>query len=386
MIEILIISIFIIFALTYFFNRSDKSIDYGSKKIYSAEYYRGLNYLLNNEDDKALKIFTDLIDVDSSTIETHLALGGVYRRRGEFDKAILIHQNLLSRPKLDKSIKNQSSYELAKDFFSAGLYDKSEKILLNLRDNKNYEQSCNEYLLLIYELSKDWDNAINFSKNLDIHEIRNSQLNIVVSQYYCEKANEYKKDNQLNKCYTVLRKALDVHENCMRSYIALFNLNIDTKPHDCLDYLISLLKIDVNVIPMIYDSIINLSVMNHNEKIDNRLHDILLEYSKSSLFVPNIYELLLNIGGKESSRKYINSVKENIFAEVYDQLYNDTTLNDNIDSRSLINIIKENFLIFNCNNCGYTSKEHVWQCPSCNSWESIYPASLDERLLINGRS
>ena len=107
MIEILITIIVIIVLVVYFFSKSN-SKDQTVSTTYSAEYYRGLNYLLNNEDDKALKIFTDLIDVDSSTIETHLALGGVYRRRGEFDKAILIHQNLLSRPNLDKSIKNQS--------------------------------------------------------------------------------------------------------------------------------------------------------------------------------------------------------------------------------------------------------------------------------------
>ena len=92
MIEILIITIIILFIAVYAFNKN-KINNSNVNNIYSSEYYRGLNYLLNNEDDKALKIFTDLIDVDSSTIETHLALGGVYRRRGEFDKAILIHQN-----------------------------------------------------------------------------------------------------------------------------------------------------------------------------------------------------------------------------------------------------------------------------------------------------
>ena len=115
MIEILIIITVIIVLIVFFFSKSP--LNDQTTTTYSAEYYRGLNYLLNNEDDKALRIFTDLIDVDSSTIETHLALGGVYRRRGEFDKAILIHQNLLSRPNLDKSIKNQSLYELSKDFF-----------------------------------------------------------------------------------------------------------------------------------------------------------------------------------------------------------------------------------------------------------------------------
>ena len=86
-------------------------------KIFSMlNIIEALNYLLNNEEDKAFKIFAALMDVDSSTIETHLALGGLYRKRGEFDKAILIHQNLLSRPTLEIELKNQALYELAKDF------------------------------------------------------------------------------------------------------------------------------------------------------------------------------------------------------------------------------------------------------------------------------
>ncbi len=211
MIEILIIVIFIAIMSVYFFTKSSVT-DNSVSNIYSAEYYRGLNYLLNNEDDKALKIFTDLIDVDSSTIETHLALGGVYRRRGEFDKAILIHQNLLSRPNLDKGIKDQSLYELSKDFFSAGLYDKSEKILLNLKTNKSYQDSCNEYLLLTYELSKDWDKAIDFSKTIKCDLIRNTTRETLISQYYCEKSIDYYNDNQLNKMITVLKKAIDVNK------------------------------------------------------------------------------------------------------------------------------------------------------------------------------
>jgi lipopolysaccharide biosynthesis regulator YciM len=215
MIEVLVISIILFLIVVYIFSKNKSNVN-TTNNIYSSEYYRGLNYLLNNEDDKALKIFTDLIDVDSSTIETHLALGGVYRRRGEFDKAILIHQNLLSRPKLDKSIKNQTLYELAKDFFSAGLYDKSEKILLNLKEHKSYFESCNEHLLLIYELSKDWDNAIKFTKNLKQPNIRKSCIDVIVSHYYCEKANDYKNDNQLNKSITVLRKAIDINNKCKR--------------------------------------------------------------------------------------------------------------------------------------------------------------------------
>ena len=129
----------LILIITYIYLKPKQKV---TKNIFNAEYYRGLNYLLNNEEDKAFKIFTALMDVDSSTVETHLALGGLYRKRGEFDKAILIHQNLLSRPTLESELKNQALYELAKDFHSAGLYDRSEKIFKNLSEISKYKHSC----------------------------------------------------------------------------------------------------------------------------------------------------------------------------------------------------------------------------------------------------
>ena len=184
----------------------------------------------------------------SSFLDNFSQSSSVYRRRGEFDKAILIHQNLLSRPNLDKSIKNQSLYELSKDFFSAGLYDKSEKILLNLKSDKSYYESCNEYLLLTYELSKDWDKAITFSKDLKSEIIRNKSREILIAQYYCEKAMDYLKDEQPNKTITVLKKAVDVNKSCTRAYKLLFELNIDSNPELAFDYLHSLVKIDPNFI------------------------------------------------------------------------------------------------------------------------------------------
>ena len=382
MIEILIIIIVIIVLIVYFYSKSSLN-DQTVSTTYSAEYYRGLNYLLNNEDDKALKIFTDLIDVDSSTIETHLALGGVYRRRGEVDKAILIHQNLLSRPKLDKSIKNQSLYELSKDFFSAGLYDKSEKILLNLKSNKSYYESCNEYLLLTYELSKDWDKAITFSKDLKSEIIRNKSREILIAQYYCEKAMDYLKDEQLNKTITVLKKAVDVNKNCTRAYKLLFDLNIDSNPELAFDYLYSLVQIDSNFILILSKDILRLSSTHQNSSLDKKIYDMILNLSTPTLFSPDIYEFMFNYNKFETPTDYVSSINANIFTGIYDNLYKSKNDNQSFHN-DLLSIIKENYLSFNCNNCGYSSKSYIWQCPSCNSWETIEPSTISDRVTIDG--
>ena len=384
MIEVLIILIITFFIFIYLITKKYQ-IENSSNTMYSSEYYRGLNYLLNNEDDKALKIFTYLIDVDSSTIETHLALGGVYRRRGEFDKAILIHQNLLSRPKLDKSIKNQTLYELGKDFFSAGLYDKSEKILLNLKDNKSYNESCSEYLLLIYELSKDWDSAINFSKNLKNNIIRNLSIELLISQYYCEKARDYKKDNQLNKAITVLRKAQKICDASKRPYSMLFEINIESSPSIALDNLINLLERDPVFIIILSSEIIQLSTIHQDKKIDKRIYDIIIKYSNKNQFSPKIYEFMFNVNNYKSPDDYINKTKENVFTNIFDNLYTRDSVNSNESKTNLdlLSLINENFLTYSCSNCGYSAKNYIWQCPSCNNWETIKPNTISNRVTLN---
>ena len=382
MIEILIIIIVIILLAVYFLTKSTLS-DQRATTLYSAEYYRGLNYLLNNEDDKALKIFTDLIDVDSSTIETHLALGGVYRRRGEFDKAILIHQNLLSRPNLDKSIKNQSLYELSKDFFSAGLYDKSEKILLNLKLNKSYYESCNEYLLLTYELSKDWDKAITFGKDLNSSIMRNTPREVLIAQYYCEKAMDYLKDEQPNKTITVLKKAVEVNKNCARAYKLLFELNIDSNPDLAFDYLHSLVKIKSDFILISAMDILRLSSTHQNPVLDKKIYNMILDLSTPTSFSPVIYEFMFNYNKYETPSDYVKKINNNLFTGIYDNLYK--SKNDNLSFQNdLLSIIKDNYLSFNCTNCGYSSKSYIWQCPSCNSWETIEPSTISDRVAIDG--
>ena len=382
MIEILLVIILLLFIIAYVTTNTNKSNN--RTDIYSAEYYRGLNYLLNNEDDKALKIFTDHIDIDSSTIETHLALGGVYRRRGEFDKAILIHQNLLSRPKLDKGIKNQSLYELAKDFFSAGLYDKSEKILINLKDNKNYKESCIEYILLIYEISKDWDSAINFSMNVKQDEIRNLPHNIILSQYYCEKAKQYQNDNQLNKSITVLKKAIDVNPECIRAYYMLFKYNISINADLSLKYLLNIVGIDSQFLIIYSDEILELSALSQDNKIDSRIEEIIIEYSKPEVFSPELYEFMFNVNNSKSPKKYLEKTSENSFSTIYDKLY-DKKNDDSETYVELLTMIKNNFTTYSCSNCGYSPKSYIWLCPSCNHWQTILPITINERVLKNVR-
>ena len=377
MIYTIIGSMVIIISLAYIYYKPSAKV---TKNIFNAEYYRGLNYLLNNEEDKAFKIFTALMDVDSSTIETHLALGGLYRKRGEFDKAILIHQNLLSRPTLEAELKNQALYELSKDFHSAGLYDRSEKIFRNLSEIKSYRQSCLEHLLKIYEVTKDWEKAIELVKSMDTITDNEKTL-ALLAQYYCEISSIYNKDNQIEKAIAISKKALKTNKNCIRANYQLAKYYSKNDIGISVQYYHSIIHQNKDFSKYIINKIIHTAkkIQNNNIILKTLMN---ISEIKEMPFIPDIYFFILYEKDKETAMKYINTfdrtdlvnnfVITHTLASTEDQTGLNGVIHDLVNSYK--NIFSSNFY-FICNNCGYKSNELNWKCPSCNTWETIVPKS-----------
>jgi len=135
-----------------------------SKPKIPGEYLKGLNYLLNEQPDKALEVFIDLADVDTETVETHLVLGNMFRRRGEVDRAIRIHQNLIARPALESIYKSTALLELAKDYLKAGLLDRAEALFNDVISIGLQTDEAYPLLLSLYEQEKEWGKAIETTK------------------------------------------------------------------------------------------------------------------------------------------------------------------------------------------------------------------------------
>jgi len=122
----------------------------GARDFPSA-YFKGLNFLLNEQPDKAIEVFIKVLEVDSETAETHLALGNLFRRRGEVERAIRIHQNLIARPTLDKEQRSQALLELGQDYLKAGLFDRAENLFIELAENRLHSQPALRFLMQIYQ-------------------------------------------------------------------------------------------------------------------------------------------------------------------------------------------------------------------------------------------
>ena len=150
-----------------------------------SSYFRGLNFLLNEQPDKAIESFIEVVKVDPQTVDLHFALGSLFRRQGEIDRAIRMHQNLLDRPDLPADKRETAVFELAQDFHRAGLLDRAEELFSRL-DGSPYEHPSLSFLLSIYEQEKDWPKAIAVTRRMEA--IAKQPYHKEIAHYDCELA------------------------------------------------------------------------------------------------------------------------------------------------------------------------------------------------------
>ena len=150
---------------------------------FDPDYFKGLNYLLNEQPDKAIDVFIGLLEVNSDTVETHLALANLFRRRGETERAIRIHQNLIARPTLSPSQRDQALIELGLDYMSAGVLDLAEQLFLELLNKPSPPNETYRHLLGLYQQQKHWQKAIDMAKKL--RSEHPEKIGAEIAQLYC---------------------------------------------------------------------------------------------------------------------------------------------------------------------------------------------------------
>ncbi len=169
----------------------------------SSSYFRGLNHLLNEEPDKAIELFTQLADINRDTVETHLALGKLFRRRGEMDKAIHFHKHIITRPNLTEDQRTQALLELGQDYMRAGLLDRAERLFSELLEHDPQAEVPIRQLLDIYQQEKDWEKAIERARQLRLPGDTGGKL---VAQFYCELAQKALEQEAFDEARQLLRQ------------------------------------------------------------------------------------------------------------------------------------------------------------------------------------
>ena len=347
----------------------------------SREYVVGLNYLLNEQPDKAVDIFIKLLDVDSDTVETHLALGSLFRRRGEVDRAIRIHQNLIARPQLSVGERKESLLALGQDYMSAGVFDRAERIFLEVDElGGSREIRSLHGLLAIYEQEKSWENALEVIKKIELS--KGQSMHTQAAHYYCEIADQALKINLYDKAQQATRQALSIDKQSVRA--SLLQASIDMNQSRFKPAITALKRIpqqDPEFLTEIIDKLIvcyrELDLMG--ECVEYLQQTIEAHPRASTIFV--IAEYLRSekdmdvaidfVSEKLEAHPSIKGLNRLIFwhlESAHGKVKDKLQMLYDITSKFL-----DNKPVYRCGHCGFGGKHLHWHCPSCKQWGRMKP-------------
>lgn len=380
----------IIIATAWLFGYRARPKENSPRKInLPRDYLIGLNFLLNEETDKAVDIFIKMLEVDSSTVETHLAVGKLFRRRGEVDRAIRIHQNLIARPQLERVYREQSLFELGQDYLSAGMLDRAERIFLELVNAKSHSAQALRTLIDIYQQEKDWGNALKTAARYET--VTRQTMQPVIAHYYCELGEVAFNKHDYDQAVGYLEKAFASDRSCIRAYLLLAKVYMERSEYKtAIKYLKKIKEQNPDYLSEAIDLLASCyEKLNQEDKLVVYLKNLIEEYPR----VPVVLILAERIrkwkGDKvaagfvaEYVRRYPSLRGLYLFVNLYISNAEGRAKEDLHILQNLMKKILANKPDYQCTSCGFPGKSLHWQCPGCKQWSTILPVySLEEELV-----
>lgn len=353
----------------------------------SKEYFVGLNYLLNEEQDKAVDIFIKLLEVDGDTVETHLALGNLFRRRGEVDRAIRVHQNIIARPCLDKHQRVEALLALGHDYFKAGVLDRAERLFLEVGETAPQSITALNYLLKIYAQEKNWQHAIAVAKKLET--ISGQDMSVIIAHYHCELAQEEKSKGQVETALRYLRQAKICDRDCVRASIMQGDIE------RALGRYKSAIRSYKRVAEQNPDHIVDIAkdLLFCFEQLEREQEGLeylceRMEKHASTPLMMVVSEHIQRLKDKQSAADYVAVQlrrKASIqgldrLIELHLGLAGEKSREDLIMLKTLTTNLIENKPLYRCADCGFSGKTLQWQCPSCKNWSKF--SRIDDVTLV----
>lgn len=344
----------------------------------SPGYFRGLNHLLNEEPDKAIDAFVEMLEVDSDTVETHLALGNLFRRRGEVERAIRIHQNLIARPALTREQRAQALLELGQDYMRAGLFDRAENLFRELKETQLHTRPALRNLLVIYEKEKDWSACLEVADELE--SITGDKMTLQKSHYFCELALQARAEGRGTEAHGFLKKALNTYRGCVRANHLQAQFAASQGDHrNAIKILRQTAEQDAEYLPEVLPEIVS----NYRQTGDiQELRSFLADTAEKKPGVGAelaMVDLLVEQDGEAEAAAYLADklAKEPSLALLLRSIEINSRMPESesmtfLDSlRPHIQRLLEQRPIYQCGQCGFVAKTLHWQCPSCQRWSTI---------------
>ncbi len=344
-------------------------------------YIRGLNYLLNEQQDKALEVFIEMIEVDSETVETHLVLGNLFRRRGEVDRAIRIHQNLIARPQLERQHKIQALLELGKDYTKAGLLDRAEGVFRELISLGSDMAEPYKLLRSIYEKEQEWLRAIEVTEKYEKYS-RESQ-SALISQYYCEVAQQDLWQSNLTSALANAKKAMALDKSNVRPSLILSECEKSRGEYKkALGHLIDVLEINPEFFTVVHPRALDIEQAAGDEIGLSKFYEQASKYCDGPSLVRARVDCLIKNQQIDKARSLLDEVfAQRQFTPELMQRYASIQERQNTNAlpRALTNAIDtmsqvaQDEYLYRCTHCGFKAMSLFWQCPSCHGWTTVQP-------------
>jgi lipopolysaccharide biosynthesis regulator YciM len=344
-------------------------------------YFKGLNYLLNEQQDQAIDAFIEAVQNDPDTSELHFALGNLFRRRGEYERAVRVHEHLMQRGDLSQADRQRAQHGLALDFLKAGLLDRAEDSLRKL-EGTSFEGQARLARLAIYERSREWPQASEVAQQLE----NSGEANFAVRQahYLCEQARECQAQSDSAGAQKLLLQALKAAPHASRARILLGQLQLSLgQATQAVQTLSPLFETNALAAPLAAATLARAAQDAHH--IQSTL--ILLQTHYAQAPCLDVMEAMVTLEAASpdtaaSSRsRYIDHLKQHpslIAASRW--MAGETLAHENFHTpiQAALEQAAKPLARYRCAACGFEAKEHFWHCPGCQAWDSYPPRRVEE--------
>ncbi len=361
-------------AIGFYAARRPRPSAVGAERV-RGNYLAGVNFLVNEQPDRALEAFLRAAELDGDTVETHFALGSLYRRRGEVDRAIRIHQNIVARESLEPEQRGQASFALAQDYLRAGLLDRAEKILEPLAASGPHRMAAMRNLMRIYEQQQDWPRAISVFRELD--KSGKAPQENAIAHYFCELAKAAHERQDLEEARTHLRAARAERRRFPRGALLRADIAIEQKDVALAERMLASV--------MTQDAALSIEVMPRlmrlaraagadGDAVARRLIAARPDAGNEVAFAAIMADALDFPALEQLVRAFL--AQDEAISGLVRAIGREPETLDARAVREVAVVLRRLAAMtprYRCATCGFSSINHFWQCPGCKSWDSQRP-------------
>ncbi len=345
----------------------------------SSTYFRGLNYLLNEQPDKAIELFLHIAELDKETFETQVALGHLFRRRGEVDRAIRLHQGLVQRNDLSDAQRVQALLALGEDYMKSGLLDRAETVFSDLAKIDQRAPQALKHLIGIYQAERDWERAIDNATRYE--EVTGEPMGKLVSQFECELAERQRANGDLVAARASIARAYQADATSVRAGILEGRIEADSgNPEAAIRAFERAARHDPDYLPEFLPSLLACYGQVGDTAGARAFLAEMTEHYRGIAPVLALTRLIEAQEGTKAARDYLGRQLKDRPSVRGEAALIDLTLAVGADSTATLHDLKhitDQLLVRNpsyrCTRCGFGARTHHWQCPSCKEWGTVKP-------------